>query len=354
MIITSHIIFDNECSFRSKIKEQIESALASYNEVNYHLTINKAIKQHNRYFIKFTIELEGELGDDDTITFEIFDSISALNSSGSKTGGVLKFYDDHQLSINIKYYSSVYQTEMRMREVLFYILWNRYGEKNMYSFLTRFGVEYNEVSKKDCSPTFDHPLFYIMFSRYSELTKFQNLNSFSIPSKTDDSTKYLFKEIKKYDTIDELVLKLKSIWIDNDAHNAFFRELISYLSAVELLRNAVAHNRHIEPKVIENASVAMQQIEDLINDFWEDEVSTPGLDITKEDMIEWFMFNYTDPANGVPYDNSEGGYQYWAGGPYNAGEEIVKQFPNVGEDIIDEAVCEIENDGYEWVKSCEY
>lgn len=354
MEIISHIVFDTRCSFRKQLKEQIDNAISVYPDLSYTLSIDKIVMQHNRYFVKFTIELDGNFGDDDTITAEIFKNISALNASGSKTGGVMKFYDAHQLKINTEYYSKVYETEMRIREALFYIFWNKFGDQDMYSFLNRFGGSYNEVSRKDFSNTFDHPLFYIMFSKYNELTKFQNLNTFNIPSKIDGETKYLFKEIKKYRTIDDLVMKLKSIWVEDSKHNAFLSELSSYLDAVELLRNAIAHNRHIEQDVINNADTAMQRIEILINDFWSKEESTQGLDTTSKEIVEWFLSNYMDPANGVPYDGSEGGYLYINGGPYYASDEIYERYPEVDDDVIEAAVAEIELECDVWVKNDEY
>lgn len=68
-----------------------------------------------------------------------------------------------------------------------------------------------------------------------------------------------------------------------------------------------------------------------------------------EALIEWFHSNYEDPANRLPYESGEGGYQWIYGGPYDAREELEGQFPNEDEDIIDAAVEEIEADGLlEW------
>ncbi|WP_300702122.1 hypothetical protein [Bacteroides sp.] len=75
---------------------------------------------------------------------------------------------------------------------------------------------------------------------------------------------------------------------------------------------------------------------------------------TKEDIVGWFLSNYMDPANGVPYNGREGGYQYWNGGPYNARNEIVEAFPDADEKIINSAVIEVEFESIEWVKRDEY
>lgn len=76
-----------------------------------------------------------------------------------------------------------------------------------------------------------------------------------------------------------------------------------------------------------------------------------------DNMVRWFFERYEDPANGVPYDGGEGGYQYVMGGPYDASEELQEEFddgtPRMRR-IIDEAVKRIENDGSEWIRVGEY
>lgn len=72
--------------------------------------------------------------------------------------------------------------------------------------------------------------------------------------------------------------------------------------------------------------------------------------LQKEDLIEvmkaWFFQNYEDPAEKTPYESAEGGYQYIWGGPYDAAEELAAEFgDHVAEDIIDEAVADIESGG---------
>lgn len=76
-----------------------------------------------------------------------------------------------------------------------------------------------------------------------------------------------------------------------------------------------------------------------------------------DNMVQWFLERYEDPANGVPYDGREGGYQYVMGGPYDASDELQEEFddgtPRMRR-IIDEAVKRIENEGIEWVRVGEY
>lgn len=74
-------------------------------------------------------------------------------------------------------------------------------------------------------------------------------------------------------------------------------------------------------------------------------------------MVNWFFERYEDPANGVPYDGREGGYQYVAGGPYDAEEELRDALDDGSAKVnhmIKAAVRRIESRGTEWVKRGEY
>jgi Holliday junction resolvase len=70
------------------------------------------------------------------------------------------------------------------------------------------------------------------------------------------------------------------------------------------------------------------------------------------EMVDWFMDNYEDPANGVPWD--EGEYVYVLGGPYHALEELQEQFPEVDFTDIEEAAEEIERSGTDWIRKGVY
>lgn len=51
----------------------------------------------------------------------------------------------------------------------------------------------------------------------------------------------------------------------------------------------------------------------------EDQFTPRPDDPTVENMVEWFLENYKDPADGVPWEDGE--YIYVYGGPYHAEEE---------------------------------
>lgn len=71
--------------------------------------------------------------------------------------------------------------------------------------------------------------------------------------------------------------------------------------------------------------------------------------------MDWFQDRYMDPAEGVPHDSAEGGYQYVNGGPFDAREVLATEFGAVHPDAwIEEAAARIERDGTVWVPQSDY
>jgi hypothetical protein len=56
----------------------------------------------------------------------------------------------------------------------------------------------------------------------------------------------------------------------------------------------------------------------------------------------------------VRTDSSEGGYQYVAGGPYDAYEVLSEQFPSALEEEIEEAADRLAHYSFEWVSKKDY
>lgn len=73
-----------------------------------------------------------------------------------------------------------------------------------------------------------------------------------------------------------------------------------------------------------------------------------------DEMVEWFYDNYEDPANGVPYESREGGYQYFNGGPHDPMDVLQSEFPDVAFERVEEAAQAIYRDGFEWVRKGDY
>ena len=72
------------------------------------------------------------------------------------------------------------------------------------------------------------------------------------------------------------------------------------------------------------------------------------------DLVNWFFEHYENPAEHVPYDGREGGYQYFNGGPYYADDVLADEFPDVREETRTLAVEQISGYGFDWVRVEDY
>lgn len=66
-------------------------------------------------------------------------------------------------------------------------------------------------------------------------------------------------------------------------------------------------------------------------------------------MEEWFRNHFEDPAERMPYESAEGGYQYIWGGPFNATEELYAKFSGrVPDEVIEELGNKLSDENPEW------
>jgi hypothetical protein len=105
-------------------------------------------------------------------------------------------------------------------------------------------------------------------------------------------------------------------------------------------RNAIVHGRSTGPLDVD-LLVRLTRLADAV---------AKQATLTADDLVAWFGEHYKDPADGVPYDSSEGGYQYVAGGPHDARDVIEGRFDFVPPGVVEDAVARIETDGTEWVE----
>lgn len=72
------------------------------------------------------------------------------------------------------------------------------------------------------------------------------------------------------------------------------------------------------------------------------------------DLVNWFFDHYKDPADGVPFDTSEGGYLYVNGGPHDAADVLAHDFSDVPDSTRELAVEQIQGYGDDWVRVEDY
>jgi hypothetical protein len=112
------------------------------------------------------------------------------------------------------------------------------------------------------------------------------------------------------------------------------------LTAFWKLRNEIAH--HVSPVIpsSEDIQAILQIAERMIG----------GHYVSTDQMIEWFLERYEDPAERTPYDSGEGGYQYAGNGPRDARDVLADKFPDATEADIDDAARTLEETATEWVE----
>ena len=67
------------------------------------------------------------------------------------------------------------------------------------------------------------------------------------------------------------------------------------------------------------------------------------------EILEWFHWNFEDPAESTPYDGREGGYIFIWGGPFDAREQLGDRFGGVvSDETIEFAVHELDGLNWEW------
>jgi hypothetical protein len=120
-------------------------------------------------------------------------------------------------------------------------------------------------------------------------------------------------------------------------------EDFSRLNTARQARNSIAHgiDTLVSLSMVQDVALLAERIAD-------------ARYVSVDQMVDWFFENYEDPANGVPFNSAEGGYQYVLGGPHDAHDVLSEQFPDASVNDIDEAVRLIESQAYEWVKKGVY
>src|SRR6266496_520073 len=111
------------------------------------------------------------------------------------------------------------------------------------------------------------------------------------------------------------------------------------LTAFWKLRNEIAHHVGLVTPRREDIEFILKIAERML----------AGRYISTDQMVEWFLEHYENPAQRTPHESREGGYQYPGNGPYDAREVLADNFPDATEADIDDAARTLEDTATEWV-----
>lgn len=115
-----------------------------------------------------------------------------------------------------------------------------------------------------------------------------------------------------------------------------------HLSKLWKLRNDIAH--HAGGTTPEPSRTDVEFVADMA------ELLVTGRYVMADEMVEWFLERYEDPAENTPYETAVGGYVYLGNGPYHADDVLADEFPDATEASIAEAVAELERTSVVWVR----
>lgn len=118
------------------------------------------------------------------------------------------------------------------------------------------------------------------------------------------------------------------------------------LSTAAELRNSVAHR--VPHAALPTISELLKEVLDAASLLAREGYASPF------QMIDWFRERYVEPVEILPFDSREGGYQYFAGGPYDALEVLQENFPEAEPRDVAEAASQLERESDVWIRREDY
>lgn len=234
----------------------------------------------NRFLLTFTVDfsIADSLGLDYTQKL-ILAFGNSFRDDTNKVEGVFRFQDAYMLDEIIEFHKEIYDIEMKIREVLNYILAYNFSNKDLFNCIEEFeGIDFAndkmrkepEYRKKIFNEFLESEIFHIIFTKYGVF-------------KTPKSLKadMIFDFIRRSISFDELRGRMDERGITeniNPFHKTFINELATTLQQIEDVRNEVMHNREVKESDTNNKLAqktgyksAKVKFDELIDKFWEQE-----------------------------------------------------------------------------------
>lgn len=270
----------------------------------------------NRLVLGFSIDFSGFIDEDLPLSGQILDldyyqnlirELGNTYKSDDKVETITRFEDAFIIEEALLFHKEVFEIEMKIREVLSYILTFNFSAKNTYDWISDFGgmqIANEEMRKKQTyrEKVFDffmeNEVFHVVFTQYGY---------FNSP-----------KKITKIDKINDLIsraanfLEFKNLMENkgitdelNEVHKAFVGELAKNLGPIEKLRNEIMHNREVKEIVTEKFTQktdyqkAKLNVLTLIDEFWIQEQSFKTSETIEAEAVLSELFESLVDSNGV-------------------------------------------------------
>jgi len=197
----------------------------------------------------------------------IFSYLNSLESD-ERVISIVKTFDSILYKTAEKYYNEIIKLEMKLRNVLTYIL--SYDDKSIEDQLFKnFGIDRSQkINYEDIRKKYENGLFYIYFNHYA---------SFSVPKKIKaDQIAELLQDLT-IQTFEDFKNKISNRAIKEDRHTDFLLSIKNKLKPLEDMRNAIMHIRNLSNTIIANYEKAItgnngdKGIHSIIEEFWNNE-----------------------------------------------------------------------------------
>lgn len=218
-----------------------------------------------------------------------------LQNDGEIVETILRYEDDYILENLRNYQPEIFEIEMKLREVLTYLLAYNLPNNTMDDFLGKFeGAEFANKEMTDkgkrikrYNDYFENGLFHLAFTKYSVVHK---------DNQKKPKAEYVLQKIQEVNTFEELKQSFYQITFSdvNPKHLSFLDNIKAHLSPIEAMRNEVMHNRKPNMDSIQNYERAKEGLLRLINEFWQDEkIYQPDIEAIKSYLLDMVLHSLT-------------------------------------------------------------
>lgn len=267
-------------------------AVRGWISIDYFTAYDTAVP--NRKLLGFTIDVPDELGERGRKLIDAPDTKSScfaidLQNDNEIVETVLRYEDDFILQDLQRYQPEIFEIEMKLREVLNYLLAYNLSGNDMDDFLKEF--EGSELANKEMQSNkakqkiryqayFENELFHIVFTKYNVIHGDKQKKP-----KAED----VLQKIQQVNTFEELKQSFYNITFAEiePKHAAFLNLIQKNLLPIETMRNEIMHTRKPTVENEQKYDAAKNALLEAINQFWQDERSKqPNIEAVKSYLLE--------------------------------------------------------------------
>ncbi len=206
----------------------------------------------------FTLDLPEETNEADKVVEEF---AKALTEAPSPISHIVKFEDPLLQAELAQWSAEIFAIEMKLRRVLTLIYLNAYQGVEPYKLLKDEKEQIATKEKptdRDMQDNLENQFFHLLFSQYV------NLNQRPDPKIND-----LLENIRNFIQYEELQAEITRKPVQDIYDTDFLAALKDKISAIEKMRNCIAHHRRPSLRTEKGYQTAQPEINRLLNEYLE-------------------------------------------------------------------------------------